>query len=71
MGGGPDAGVTAAAIAGRLSKLEASVAASAVKQEQLDGLSRRMEGLQVCVCVCWAERQARSGNERMCPQSWP
>ncbi len=51
VGGGIDAGVTASSIAGRLSKLEAQLSQAVVKQEELEGVSRQMEGLQVRVCV--------------------
>jgi hypothetical protein len=47
IGGGVDAGVTASSIAGRLSKLEATISQAVVKQEAMEGVSRQMEGLQV------------------------
>ena len=53
---GRDAGVTAASIAGRLSKLEAQLSHAAVRQDETAGSTQQLSILQVCVCTrkCFA-----------------
>lgn len=47
---GRDAGVTAASIAGRLSKLEAQLSSASAMQSDVSGAPQQMVALQVCEC---------------------